>query len=232
MRANNDLVIFAVLAVALVALRAATWGRLVLAVVAVAAAIGFKILPGGRADGFPAGAAVSEDVVGGGCGGAGRRDGAGLGRGTGDRRVLFILEPEIYTMGARILLTDLGLAEISLDPWRWPCWVPRRRSWSGAAGRAAWLGMTRRLTPGSCRWRWRQRCWSSVLGHGELRLPLDLCVVAGSLVLGEARESGAARLMVWLLPAVYLGRMRCCAWRRASWFPDLGAAQYERIFLV
>ena len=230
MRANNDLVIFAVLAVALVALRAATWRRLVLAVVAVAAAIGLKFYPVAALMVF---LLVRPSrrmwlVV----GAAALAGGIVLVSVAGQvMRGIFHLEPEIYTMGARILLTDLGLAGNIARP-----------------GAVVLLGAAAAVMV------WRG--WTGGLARDDTApdTRLSMALAAALLVfcfLGTVNfgyrwiyalwlapwcwakrgESGAARLMVWLLPAMlWQDAVLCVA--TSLWFPDLGAAQYERIFLV
>ncbi len=230
MRANNDLVIFAVLAVGLLALRSDTTGRLVLAAAAIAVAIGLKFYP-------VAGLAVfllvrpprRMWVV---TGAALLVGGIVLVSVAGQvMRGIFHLEPEIYTMGARIWLVDLGLAGNSARPVA-----------------AVLLGVAAAVTV------WRG--WTAGLDRGDaapdtrpamvLAAALLVFCFLGTVNFGyrwiyalwlapwcwaQRRENGAAGVMVWLLPIVLWHDALLCGVTSLA-LTDLAPAQYDRIFLV
>jgi len=230
LRANNDLVIFVVLAVALLALRSATPGRQALAVAAVALAVGLKFYPVAAVVVFlllrpPRRMLVVTGV-------ALLVGGIVLATvGSQIMRGMFQLEPEIYTMGARIWLTDLGLDGSFARPAAvvllgGAAALAVRRGWIGGLAREEEAADTRPalvlaaallvfcfLGTVNFGYRWIYALWMA-----------PWC--------WERRgANGAARAMVWLLPAVLWQDAALCG-ATSLWFPDLPAARYERIFLV
>lgn len=231
-RANNDLVIFAILAVALPALRSGGGGGFVLATAAIALATGLKFYP-----------AVALGVLFTGVldrRAAGRITLAGLavglvliavadqiGRGT------FRIEPEIYSFGARVWLMGFALAE--------PLAV--KVSIAGfalAVAGAAWRIDALRAAPSA----------NVESDHDEARaFALGASLLAACFVTGVShgyrlifvlwlapwiwlhrRRNPVARLALWLAPLVLWGDGLLCL-ATELFFPALAAAQYERILL-
>jgi hypothetical protein len=230
MRANNDLVIFAVLAVALLALRSATNGRLVLAGAAIAVAIGLKFYPvaalavfflvrPSRRMWWVTGAAVLIGGI------------VVVSVASQVMRGIFHLEPEIYTMGAKIWLTDLGVSAALARPVAVVLLV-------GAASVAVWRGWTGGLA--------RDDVAPAARPAMVLAAALLVFCFLGTVNFGyrwiyalwlapwcwaQRGEGGAARVLVWLLPVVLWQDALLCVVTSFG-FTDLAPAQYERIFLV
>ncbi len=229
-RANSDLLIFAVLAVAVLALRFVSGRRLVLAFAAVALATGLKFYPVAaglvflqvpgvrrmlRATGWAAG--LLGAVV------------ASLS--TQLHRGIFHVEPEIYTLGGRIWLMDLGLAEQ-------PAILVSLVLLAAAAGVAAWRGWTTGLA----------RAEDDLGGRVAMTLGAALLVFCflGTINFGyrwvfalwlapwlwsHRRGSPAARAAVWLLPLIlWHDGFLCLATN--LWFPHLRQEQYDHILVA
>ncbi len=229
-RANSDLVIFAVLAMAVPVLRTGSLPRLGLALAAVGLATGLKyypvaagliflLIPGPRrmlqATGLAA--LILGAVL--------------VSVGSQLHRGIFHVEPEIYTMGGRIWLMDLGLAEQ-------PAVIASIVLLGAAAVMMAWRGWTTGLARPE--------------GDPETRVAMTM---AGALLvicflgainfgyrwifalwmapwLWQHRQGCvAARVAVWLLPVVLWHDAALCL-ATSLWFPGLRPEQYDRILVA
>lgn len=230
LRANSDLVIFAVLAVVVPALRVDTLPRLGLALAAmvlatglkfypVAAGLVFLLIPGPRRMLQVTGLAalILGAVL--------------VSVGSQLQRGLFHIEPEIYTMGGRIWLMDLGLA-----------------------GRPAVIASI--ILLGAAAAVVARRGWTTGLGHpGDDPEAHIAMTMAGALLvfcflgainfgyrwifalwlapwLWQHRHvCAAARVAVWLLPVVMWHDAALCL-ATSLWFPSLKPEQYDRILVT
>lgn len=228
-RANNDLVVFAVLAVAVLALRQHTVARIVLAVAAVMLATGLKfypvaagavflLLPGRRrmltTVTLAAGvlALVLWSVR------------AQLVRGT------FHLEPELFTLGARVWLMDLGLAAPAAVPVSFlllaaGAVLAAGRGWTrGLAREDADPGLRQAMTIAAALLVF---CFLGTINFGYRWI---FALWLAPWLWRERTGSRAARLAVWLLPFVlWHDALLCLATN--LWLPDFKPAQYDRIFV-
>lgn len=229
-RANSDLVIFAVLALAVTALRAGGLLRLGLAFTAIMLATGLKFYP--VAAGFVflliPGPRRMLQVT----GLAAVILGAVLVSVSSQlHRGVFHVEPEIYTMGGRIWLMDLGLTEP-------PAVIVSIVLLGVAAGVVAWCGWTTGLARSE--------------GDPEMRVAMTM---AGALLIfcflgainfgyrwifalwlapwlwHHRRGCVAARVAVWLLPVVLWHDAALCL-ATSLWFTNFKPEQYDRILVV
>lgn len=229
LRANNDLVIFAVLAGALLALRQRSIGRICLALGALALATGLKfypvvaagvtlVIPEPRWRYRTAGLAAL------GLGGVIITIWPQIARGA------FHLEPQIHTFGSRILLLDLG----------------------SSANVAAWLSPLLFVVASAflVRAHGRQVIATTAPADAERQMAMAMgaallvvCFIAGTNYAyrfifalwiapwcWDRRNSASlARLGVWLLPLVLWQHGLLCAATTIG-FPHLAPEQYDRIF--
>ncbi len=231
MRANNDLVIFAVLAVALLALRVDSGWRLAFALAAVGLAIGLKFYP--VAAGFVflllrpprrmlsmvglatlVAATILASVW------------SQLQRGT------FRLEPEIYTMGAQIWLRDLGLTGrpvtfiIALVLLGTAAAVAVWRGWtSGLARENAAPGSRQAMTMGAAMLVF---CFLGTINFGYRWI---FALWLAPWLWHHRQVSAAARILVGLLPIILWHDSFLCL-ATSLWFPNLRPEQYDHIFLL
>lgn len=228
LRANNDLVIFTLLAVAVRALRVDAAWRWALAAAAMALATGLKfypvtagmvffLVPGSRRMLWATGSAALA------LGGVLASVGAQWHRG------IFELGTPIHAMGGRIWLVDLGLP----------------------AQAASVAGV---LVLGSVAVLFARRGWTTGLAHSEEELePRVAMTLGGALLVGcflgavnhdyrwifslwltpwlwrRRQESRAAMIAVGLLPFVLWHDGILCL-VVSGWFPDLQSGQYARVF--
>lgn len=230
LRANSDLVIFAVLALVVPALRTDTLPRLGLALAAlvlatglkfypVAAGLVFLLIPGPRRMLQVTGLAalILGAVL--------------VSVGSQLHRGIFHVEPEIYTMGGRIWLMDLGLTER-------PAVIASIVLLGAAAVVVAWRGWTTGLARPE--------------GDPETRVAMTMagallvCCFLGTVNFGyrwifalwlapwlwqHRRGCVAARVTVWLLPVVLWHDAVLCV-TTSLWFPSLKPEQYDRILVT
>ena len=228
-RANADLLIFAILGAALLALRTDGLWRTGLAIAAVALAAGLKfypaaagfvflLLPGSRRMLAVTGAAtlVLAAVL--------AMLGSQVFRGA------FHVEPEIYTMGGRIWLMDLGLAErpailVSLALMGASALVAVRCGWTkGLAGPDHSPAARQAMTMASAL---LVTCFLGAINFGYRWI---FALWLAPWLWTNRRQSGAARGAVWLLPfCLWHDGILCLA--TACWFPHLKPEQYDRILV-
>jgi hypothetical protein len=228
MRANNDLVVFAVLAVAIGALRAGTGWRLALATAAVALATGLKF--------YPAAAGFVFLLI------------------PGPRRMLLVAGCATLLLGAVLVSVSSQLHRGIFDPgspihamggqiWLWDLGLNRRAAAIGAffllgaaAVVVAWQGWTTGLAL-------REEdpeprvamtlagallvcCFLGTINH-DYRWIFSLWLAPW--LWRQRQRKGAARIAVWLLPFVLWHDGVLCL-VLSSWFPDLASERYSRIF--
>jgi hypothetical protein len=230
-RANNDLVVFVLLALALWSARSDSGWRCALTVALVSLATGLKFYPAVAGSVFLLvrsprrrtfvllAAAVAI--------------GATLGMVRGQiARGAFHLEPEIYTLGGRILLLDLGFPEraaalgsviilgaASLIAARWIA-----ENGLAAVSEKDEAGLSRALTLGGAL---LLGCFAAGMNHGYRWI--FVLWVAPWLWENRARHR-ILRVAAWLLPV--------CLWHYALlcvatvlWFPNLTQEQYDGILV-
>jgi hypothetical protein len=230
MRANNDLVIFAVLAVAVLPQRDGSVWRLALALAAVALATGLKfypvaagfvflLLPSSKRLLLVAGlaalmlaavlAAVGSQVL----------------------RGNFPIGTEPYIMGGRIWFMDLGLARqqallasITL--------LGAGAVWAVSVGLTS--GLARENSPPAARQAMTMAsamlviCFLGTVNHSYRWI---FALWLAPWLWHQRSESTAARVTVWLLPAIlWHDGILCLA--TSLWFPALRPEQYDHILLL
>lgn len=227
MRANNDLVVFTVLAVALVALRVERPWRSGLALASIALAVGLKFYPVAAGLVFLVSPSRRRWLV---IGTAALVLGVVLLTVRSQlMRGIFHLEPEIYTMGARTWLIDLGVLPrsvivMSLALLGAAAWLVARRGWtSGLARQEGPLGERLAMVMGAALLVF---CFLSTVNFGYRWI----YVLWLAPWLWSQRQNAVVRRLVVLLPVVlWQDGLLCLA--TSLWFPDLSPAQYDHIFL-
>lgn len=225
-RANNDLVIFALLAVALVAQRRPTRMRTAMAIVAVALATGLKFYPVVAAVLFLFDLRTAPGRV---------RAVAGVAAAIGAlalvagqiARGMFPIEPEIQAFGARIWPLSLGLTVGAATLAAWAMAAAAMAFWwrSGALPETkpgAPDDATRALALGAAL---LAACFVAGVSFGY-RLIFALWLAPW--IWSRRREHTLARVAAWLLPLL-LWRDGLLALATELFFPALGPADYARI---
>lgn len=229
-RANNDLVIFIVLALGLLALRSGkAWGA-ALAVGAVAVATGLKFYP------IAAGlvflvlqptrrrwvTTVAALLVGGAVLWSVRDQ---------VQRGAFLVEPEIYTMGARIWLAGFGVPlaltkPVALALLALGAVVVMRRGWTrGLTDETHALADRTMLTVGAVLLVF---CFLATVNYGYRWI---FVLWAAPWIWAQRETSGAARLLIWLLPVV-LWQDGFLALVTECFFAPMPQAYYDRTLVV
>jgi hypothetical protein len=229
-RANNDLVIFVLLAFALWGARSDAGWRIALTILVLALATGLKFYPAVAGIIFifvrsPQRRMVVLVVAGLTIAATLAIVGRQIARGT------FHIEPEIYTFGGRILAMDLGLAErsaaiASVMVLGLGCLIAAR--WGGTErlvkedvdvnqSRVAALGSVLLLG-----------CFAAGVNHGYRWI---FALWLAPWLWANRERSRAARTAVWLLP-VCLWHYAVLCIATALWFPNLAPERYDGILVA